>query len=121
MEIKRIFDLLERYQEEFPDKTDVFAGKENGIWIHYSTKQYIENANKVSYALMALGVTKGDKIASITFNRPEWNFIDMGIQQIGAIHIPVYPNISDNDYQYILNHAEVKYIFVAGEAMYRRI
>jgi len=121
MEVKRLFDLLDRYQEELPDKTDVFSGKEDGIWTHYSVKQYIENVNKVSYALMALGVTKSEKIASITFNRPEWNFIDMGIQQIGAIHIPIYPNISDSDYQYILNHAEVKYIFVAGEEMYRRI
>jgi len=121
MEVKRIFDLLERYEKNFPNKTDVFAGKENGIWIKYSVKKYIENANNISYGLLALGVEKGDKIASITFNRPEWNFVDMGIQQIGAIHIPVYPNISDSDYKYILNHAEVKYIFVAGEEMYRRI
>ena len=121
MEIKRIFDLLENYKLQFPDKPDVIAGKDNGVWIKFSIDQYIEKANNVSYGLMALGVKKGDTIASITFNRPEWNFIDMGIQQLGAIHIPIYPNISDSDYLYILNHAEVKYIFVAGEEMYRRI
>jgi len=121
MEIKRIFDLLENYKQQFPDKPDVIAGKDNGVWIKFSINQYIEKANNVSYGLMALGVKKGDTIASITFNRPEWNIIDMGIQQIGAIHIPIYPNISDSDYLYILNHAEVKYIFVAGEEMYRRI
>ncbi|MFA6924610.1 MAG: AMP-dependent synthetase/ligase [Bacteroidales bacterium] len=121
MLVKRIFDLTERYLQLFPDKTDALAGKDEGIWLRYSVHQYIEIANNISYGLLKLGVQKGDKIASITFNRPEWNFLDMGIQQAGAIHIPIYPTISDSDYQYILNHAEVKYIFVAGEEMYRRI
>ncbi|MDD5570575.1 MAG: AMP-binding protein, partial [Bacteroidales bacterium] len=115
MTIRRIFDLTERYLQEFPDKADALAGKDEGNWIKYSIRQYIEISNNISYGLLKLGVQKGDKIASITFNRPEWNFLDMGIQQTGAIHIPIYPTISDNDYQYILKHAEVKYIFVAGE------
>jgi len=70
---------------------------------------------------MKLGVKKGDKIASITFNKPEWNFLDMGIQQLGAIHIPIYPTISDNDNSYILTHAEVSYVFVAGKDLYDRV
>jgi long-chain acyl-CoA synthetase len=121
MEIKRIFDLLEHYQKNWPDNSKALSGKDNGVWVQYSTSDFIERSNNVSYGLLALGVQKGDKIASITFNRPEWNFIDMGIQQTGAIHIPIYPTISDSDYKYILQHAEVKYIFVAGEEMYRRI
>jgi len=119
--VKRIFDLLPRYKELWSYKQNALSGKDNDVRIQYSIDHFIEKANNVSYGLLALGVQKGDKIASITFNRPEWNFLDMGIQQISAIHIPIYPTISDGDYRYILKHAEVKYIFVAGEEMYRRI
>ncbi len=121
MEVTRIFDLLPKYKELCPHKPDAIAGKDDGEWIKYSTDEFIEKSNNLSYGLMKIGVEKGDKIASITFNRPEWNILDMGIQQTGAIHIPIYPTISDSDYQYILNHAEVKYIFVSGEEMHRRI
>lgn len=121
MEVKRIFDLVARYKELWPDQKRVVSGKDNGVWVSYSIDDFIDRANNISYGLLSLGVEKGDKIASISFNRPEWNFIDVGIQQVGAIHIPIYPTISDSDYKYILQHAEVKYIFVAGEEMYRRI
>ncbi len=121
MEVKRIFDLLDRYAEMCPGKEDALAGKSDGKWKKYSTQEWVDNSHYVSYGLLKLGVEKGDNIASITFNRPEWNFLDMGVQQIGAIHIPIYPTISDKDYAYILSHAEVKYVFVAGEDMFRRI
>jgi len=121
MEVTRIFDILDKYANEFPFKEVAMAGKDPGGFFTYSTSDYIENSNNISYGLLSLGVSKGDKIASITFNRPEWNFLDMGILQIGAVHIPIYPTISDTDYEYILKHAEVKYIFIAGEEMYRRI
>jgi long-chain acyl-CoA synthetase len=120
MEVSRLFDLLGRYHKMFP-KDDAFAGKEEGQWVAYSTKSYIEISNDISYGLMALGIGKGDKIATITYNRPEWNFIDMGLLQIGAVHVPVYPTISESDYRYILNHAEVKFVFVAGEDLFRKI
>ncbi len=121
MEVTRIFDLLDRYAELCPGKQDALAGKDSGEWKKYSTRQWLDSSKYVSYGLMHLGVERGDKIASITFNRPEWNFLDMGVQQTGAVHIPIYPTISDRDYSYILRHAEVKYVFVAGEEMYRRI
>ena len=105
-----------------PGKPDALAGREDkGGWKTYTTDEYVNNSNYVSYGLMKLGVKKGDKIASITPNRPEWNFLDMGVQQIGAIHIPIYPTISDSDYEYILEHAEVSYVFVAGEELLRRV
>ncbi len=121
MEVTRIFDLLTRYENSFQPKDDVLAGKENGQWVKHDLKKYIETANNVSYALMSLGIKKGDKIATISNNRPEWNFVDMGIMQAGAIHVPVYPTISADDYQYILKHAEVKYVFVSGKELIRKI
>ncbi len=121
MEIFRIFDLLPNYLEKYPWKTDALAGKEDGEWKKYSIQDYIEIVNNISYGFLKLGIQKNDKIATITYNRPEWNFLDMAIMQVGAIHVPIYPTVSESDYEYILNHAEVKYIFTAGEEMYRKI
>lgn len=121
MEVSRIFDLLPSYKSRFKPKDDVLAGKENGKWVRYNIDQYIENSNYLSYAFLKLGVQKGDKIATITQNRPEWNFLDMGILQIGAVHVPIYPTISESDYKFILDHAEVKYVFVSGKELLQKI
>ena len=121
MEVSRIFDLLTRYENDFKPKDDVLVGKEDGNWVKHDLASYIETANNISYALTSLGIKKGDKVATISNNRPEWNFVDMGIMQIGAIHVPIYPTISAEDYQYILKHAEVKYVFVAGKELIRKI
>jgi long-chain acyl-CoA synthetase len=121
MEVTRIFDLLSRYEEEFKPKDDVLAGKENGEWVKHDLKTYRQIADNISLGLIELGIGKGDKIATISNNRPEWNFIDMGILQTGAIHVPIYPTISEEDYRYILNHAEVKLVFIAGMELLRKI
>ncbi len=121
MEVTRIFDLLERYENEFQPKDDVLAGKVNGEWVRHDLKTYREMADNISQGLLSLGVEKGDKIATIANNRPEWNFLDMGISQIGAIHVPIYPTISQADYKYILTHSEVKYVFIAGKELLRNI
>jgi long-chain acyl-CoA synthetase len=119
--VTRIFDLLPHYVENFKPKDDVLAGKENGEWVKYSITQYIEIANLISYGLIALGLKKGDKVATIAGNRPEWNFVDMAVLQAGAIHVPIYPTISESDYKYILDHAGVKFLFVAGRDIYKKV
>jgi long-chain acyl-CoA synthetase len=121
MEIRRIFDLLPYYQENYGWKTDAVAGKSNGEWRRYSIQEYVEISNNISYGFLAKGVNPGDKIAIISTNRPEWNFLDMGIMQIGAIPVPIYPTISESDYQHILNHAEICYVIVEGEELLRKI
>lgn len=121
MEITRLFDLLPNYSENHPPKNDVLAGKENGSWYTYTIDQYKDAVNNISYGLLNTGIQKGDTIATVINNRPEWNLLDMGIMQIGAIHVPIYPTISDGDFQYILNHAEVKAIFVAGQELLNKV
>lgn len=120
MSITRLFDLLPHMASQFP-KQDALAGKENAEWVKYSTAQFIENANNLSYGLLALGIKREDKIANIANNRPEWNMADMGMLQIGAVHVPIYPTISEADYKYILNDAEVKIVFVSDLALYQKI
>jgi long-chain acyl-CoA synthetase len=121
MEVTRLFDLLQYHKQQFPNKQSTLAGKEDGSWKEYSIDEFINYADNISYGLLKLGISKGDKIATISNNRPEWNFLDMGILQIGAIHVPIYPTISESDYKYILNHSEVKYVFVAGKELLTKI
>jgi long-chain acyl-CoA synthetase len=120
-EVNRLFDLLPHIRDSYAKKEDLLAGKENGAWTKYSIDDYIRISSWISSGLMAMGVEKGDKIATISGSRPEWNLADMGILKAGAVHVPVYPTISESDYRYILAHAEVKYVFVSGWDTYRKI
>ncbi len=121
MEITRTFDILENYRTEFRDKPDALACKEGGKWIKYSARDYADISDSVSFGLLAMGLKKGDKIATISNNRPEWNFADMGMSQLGIVHVPIYPTISREDYQYIFRHCEPKMVFVSDKSLYEKI
>lgn len=118
--ITRTFDILEAGKEMYGDRT-VLAHKRNGAWVRYDINQYIEFANNVSYGLMAMGLKRNDKVATVSINRPEWNMVDMGVTQAGMIHVPIYPTISIEEYRHILNHAEIKVIFVGDKNIYARL
>lgn len=118
--IKRTFDILEYAGRHHPRK-DAICGKVNDEWIKYSTEQFAEYAELIAIGLISSGLKKGDKVATISGNRPEWSFADMGIAMAGGIHVPIYPTVSDDEYSYILKHSEVRYIFVSDESLYKRI
>jgi long-chain acyl-CoA synthetase len=120
-EMKRTFDLLQRYEKLYPNKTDALGGNSQSGWYTYSTKEYIENTNNISLGLLSLGLKKGDKVATVTVNRPEWNFFDLGMAQIGVVHVPIYPTISIEDYKYILGHCEAKYVLLGDQKLYDKI
>lgn len=116
----RIFDILD-HLKEYGNK-DILARREaNGKWRKYTIEEYVEHAYAISSALLELGVKKGDKVATIMQNRPEWNFLDMGIAMAGGIHVPVYPTLNENDYRYILNHCDTKLIVIGVEQIYKRV
>ncbi|MBN2636401.1 MAG: long-chain fatty acid--CoA ligase [Prolixibacteraceae bacterium] len=119
-QVTRTFDILERYLKEFP-RTDALGGKKNGNWYTYSTEDYNKNSHLFAMGLLAMGFQKGDKIATVTNNRPEWNFADMGMAMIGAVHVPIYPTIGDEEYSYILAHAEAKMIIVGDSKLYEKL
>ena len=111
--ITRLFDFP-YYQLDKQNLPDALVTKYNGEWIKTSTQEYIDQSNAVSRALITMGVQKNDKIAIISSNnRTEWNIMDIGVLQTGAQTVPIYPTISEEDYQYILNHSESKYCFVS--------
>jgi Long-chain acyl-CoA synthetases (AMP-forming) len=119
--VTRIFDLLDNYRENYPDKTDALAKKEDGKWIKYSTEQYLKYSDLISYALLDSGLKKGGRVITISNNRPEWNFVDMALAQIGVIHVPLYPTISAKSYDFIIRHCEPSIIFISSEELYCKI
>ena len=116
----RIFELAEFTRQKF-NKPDVLAGKEDGNWRTYSADEYVTMTDSIGYGLINLGMERGDKIAIISNNRPEWNLADMGINKIGAINVPIYPNITTADYEYILNDSGAKIIFVGSEEIFDKV
>lgn len=121
MKITRIFDILKLYQSPERSVKIALAGKKDGKWVEYTGAEYITQVQKLSQALLAAGITKGDMVATILKNCPEWNIIDMALLRIGAVQVPVYPTISDSNYSFIFNDAGVKMIFVSDESIFSRI
>lgn len=121
MGVERTFDLLERFRENFIDKDDVLCGKLNGEWVRYSASEYIAYSHNFSYGLLEKGIQRGDRIITVSNNRPEWNFADMGIAMAGAVHVPVFTSLSISDYQYIIAHCEAAMIIVADRKMFKAI
>lgn len=119
-DIKRLFDIPRYQMEKYPQEI-CLAGKENGKWKTYSTEEYLKQSNLISHALRKLGVGSQDKIAIVSNNRPEWNIIDMGTLQIGAVDVPVYATITEEDYKFIFNDAEVKYCFVSDQDLFNKV
>ncbi|MBK7626555.1 MAG: long-chain fatty acid--CoA ligase [Bacteroidales bacterium] len=112
MEVTRTFDLLERYREN-PEKDDALCFKHDGKWLKFSSKEYIEYSYNFCYGLYELGLRKGDKIVTVSTNRPEWNFIDMGMAMIGVVHVPVFTSLNTAEYEYIIKDSGAKMIVVS--------
>jgi len=115
----RIFDILEE-QKKYP-KPDILANRKGESWRTFSTQDYYNISHTIAYALLEMGLQKGDKIATIMFNRAEWNFMDMGITLANMVHVPVYATLNENEYKHILNHCDCKVVVIGVEAIYKRV
>src|SRR5690606_37596092 len=119
-QLNRVFDLLSSYENRFSDQVMV-AGKVFGEWKTYDIAEFIRNVNGFSRAFAFHGIEKNDKIAIMSSNRPEWNFCDFGVMQIGAAAVPLYPTLAAQDLVHILADAEVKMIFVSDAESYKKV
>lgn len=121
MSIKRIFDFAHEALTKYP-QDDMFITKYAGEWERTSTKEYCHLGNQISRGLLKLGIKPGDKIALITTaTRTEWAVMDLGISQIGAVSVPVYPSIAPDDFDYIFNNAEVQYCFLSDKDLLEKV
>lgn len=126
-EPKRLFDCIAYHLEGTPLE-DMLAGKEGGQWKKYSTAAVKNIVDQLSAGLLSLGISQGDmtaegrdKIAILCKNRPEWIFLDLAVQQIGAVLTPIYPTINVNELEFVLNDAQVKLVFVNDEELFHKV
>ncbi len=119
--MERTFDLLDRYRELYGKKEDALCIKQDGVWIRYSAEDYFDYSYRVGYGLLETGIQKGDRIVTVSTNRPEWNFVDMGMAIIGAVHVPVFTSLSTSEYSYIIGHCDPKLILVSDRKIYRMV
>lgn len=120
-DITRLFDFP-YYQLKEYNLDKAFVTKSKGEWVATSTQEFIDRGNAISRGLIKLGVQPNDKIAVISLtNRTEWNIMDLGVLQIGAQNVPIYPTITEEDYAYILNHSEAIYCFVSCSTVYAKV
>ncbi len=120
MELVRIFDLLPYIKEKYnPDS--LISGKENGVWVKYSVDEVIRKVDNISKGLIAKGIGKDDTVGIMSANRPEWNIVDLGISQIGAVQVPFYPTLSDTDFDFIVRDCSLKILFVSTQEIYERV
>ena len=120
MEVTRTFDIVDQLVKE-KQRDDGLVVKRNGKWEKFSTLEYKEFVDNFSYGLLELGFKKGDKIVTISNNRPEWNFVDAGMSQIGVVHVPIYPNQGDEEYIHILTHSDARMVIVSFQEFFDRI
>ncbi|MBR4390725.1 MAG: long-chain fatty acid--CoA ligase [Bacteroidales bacterium] len=117
----RTFDLLTKLEDQYGKAKPILSAKENGEWRLYSIEEARSTVDKISLALLAMGIQHGDRVALASNSCPLWNFIDWAIQQVGAVTVPLYTTISENDYRYNLNHSEAKLLFISGQNIYRKV
>lgn len=120
MNVTRLIDLLPYQLAEHPQDV-CLSSKVNGQWKSYSTREVCDMADRVSRAMIKFGIQADDKIALISNNRPEWNFVDMGMLNVGAVNVPIYPTISAEEYKFIFSDAEIKLAFVSDANLYERV
>lgn len=118
--IRRIFDIPKYQLYKNPLKNAVNSKKDN-IWRNLSTKEYIEKINSLSRGFISSNRIMNEKIAIISENRIEWTIVDLGVQQIGGIVVPIYPTVSKEDFNYIFKHAEISHCFVSNKTIYDKI
>lgn len=120
MEATRLFDLLTLQVDRFPAQ-HFLASKVAGQWKHYTFEEVRQFTDRTSHLLLSLGLKEEDKIALISANRPEWNFVDLGAQQIGVTVVPMYPTIAEKDYEYIFLDASIQYAFIDSDVVLQKV
>ncbi len=115
-----MFDILDKLKTRTP-KSDILNSKRNNEWISCSVEKFVENSNYCSSGLLSFGIEKGDIVAIMASNMPEWNFVDFGAQQVAMPTAPIFPTISTDDLKFILNHSQAKILFISEKATWTKL
>ena len=118
--VDRLFEVPDHQLKNYPNST-MFVAKTAGIWVPMATSDFIDRTMTVARGLISMGVQAGDRVAVASSNRLEWNILDIAVQKVGAILVPLYPTISESDYRYILNDAAAKICIVSNQELADKI
>ena len=117
---ERLFEVPDHQLKNYPNAA-MFVTKTAGIWVPMTTSDFIERTMNVARGLISMGIQAGDRVAVASSNRVEWNILDIAVQKTGAILVPLYPNISENDYRFILNDCSAKICVVSNQELADKI
>lgn len=120
MRVTRTFDLLDRYRDQF-QREEALCFKQGGEWKRFSSREYIEYSYSFLYGIFDAGLRKGDKIITVSSNRPEWNFADMGMSMLGVVHVPVFTSLTSAEYDYIIRNSGAAMILISDRKMFKSI
>lgn len=116
----RLFDYIKNDQYT-ADRELLLAKREDKGWKKYNKTEIIELVDSLSKAMLSKGLQKGDRVALMSGNRPEWNIIDFACNQIGIALVPLYPTLSAQDLSYIINDSDVKLIFISNAELTKKV
>ena len=120
MNVTRTFDLLDRYRDQFQSE-EALCFKQGGEWKRFSSQEYIEYSYNFLYGIFEAGFRKGDKIITVSSNRPEWNFADMGMSMLGVVHVPVFTSLTSAEYEYIIRNSGATMILISDRKMFKTV
>lgn len=120
MSNQRVFDFLRHQLANYP-KADCLSARKGKDWQRFNTQEVLEIVDRLSQGLLKLGIRRGDTVALIANNCPEWHFIDFALQQIGAVSVPLYPTLTLDDMRFIVQHAEIRLAFAGDKALYGKL
>ena len=111
--------LVHRRAEEYGDKVALkYRDYETSQWIPITWNQFSQTVRQVANALVELGVQEEENIGIFSQNKPECLYIDFGAFANRAVTIPLYATSSPAQAQYIINDAQIRYIFVGEQFQY---
>jgi len=118
--LKAFLTITELYQflsDEYRGSTvkDLLRYKVDGKYIGISYSKFKEETDNLGFGLATLGIKRGDNVAIISENRPEWVYSDMASLALGAVNVPIYPSLTSESIEYILNNSESKGVIISNK------
>ncbi|MDB5140036.1 MAG: Long-chain-fatty-acid--CoA ligase FadD15 [Mucilaginibacter sp.] len=108
-------------QNIHPDTNTFMTYKVNDVWVEISYRQALQKTDAISAWFLEIGIQKGDRIALIIENGPDYVYYDQALQQLGAINTSIYPTLTETEIEYILNDSGAKTILVGNPFLLRKV
>ena len=106
--------LLLRNAARWPER-HALREKEFGIWQAVTWRAYAQHVRDFALGLKALGLQRGDKVAIIGDNRPEWLYAELAAQSLGAVSVGLYQDAVAEECQYIIDHSDATFVVVEDQ------